>query len=56
MKWLRPRHIEALAITDPKGRYQIRSRSVRALYGHTVDLDLNLPSDGVPRYLYSPVP
>ena len=55
MKWLRPRHVEALAITDPKGRYQVRSRSVRALYGHSIDLNLNLPTDNIPRYLYSPV-
>jgi putative RNA 2'-phosphotransferase len=55
LKWLRTRHIEALAITDPKGRYQIRSRSVRATYGHTIELDLQLPTDRVPPYLYYPV-
>jgi len=55
MKWLRTRHIEALAITDPKGRYQIRNRSVRATYGHTIELDLQLPTDRVPPYLYYPV-
>ncbi|MBE6527117.1 MAG: RNA 2'-phosphotransferase [Thermoplasmata archaeon] len=55
LKWLRTRHIEALAITDPKGRYQIRSRSVRATYGHTIKLDLQLPTDRVPPYLYYPV-
>ena len=55
LKWLRTRHIEALAITDPKGRYQIRGRSVRATYGHTIELDLQLPTDRVPPYLYYPV-
>lgn len=55
MKWLRIRHIEALAVTDPKGRYQVRGRLVRATYGHTVKVDLNLPTDRVPQYLYYPV-
>lgn len=53
-KWLRPYHIDALALTDPKGRYQIRGNYVRATYGHTVELDLNLPTDGVPETLYYP--
>jgi len=55
MKWLRSRHVEALAITDPKGRYQIRGHNVRATYGHTIELDLQLPTDRVPEFLYYPV-
>ncbi|AGI47218.1 RNA:NAD 2'-phosphotransferase [Thermoplasmatales archaeon BRNA1] len=55
MKWLRSRHIEALALTDPKGRYQIRGHNIRATYGHTIKLDLQLPTDRVPAYLYYPV-
>lgn len=54
-KWLRPYHVEALALTDPKGRYQIRGRSVRATYGHTIKLDLGLPVVGIPEFLYYPV-
>ncbi len=54
VKWLRPYHIDALALTDPKGRYQIRGQSVRATYGHTLKLDLNLPTTNIPRYLYYP--
>ena len=55
MKWLRSRHIEALAITDPKGRYQIRNHLIRATYGHTIKLDLQLPTTRIPPYLYYPV-
>ena len=54
VKWLRPFHIDALALTDPKGRYQIKGQSVRATYGHTIKLDLNLPTNNIPRYLYYP--
>ncbi|MCQ2085360.1 MAG: RNA 2'-phosphotransferase [archaeon] len=54
VKWLRPHHIDALALTDPKGRYQIRGQTVRATYGHTIKLDLNLPTTNIPAYLYYP--
>jgi putative RNA 2'-phosphotransferase len=54
MHWLRPHHIIALIETDPKGRYQISGDMVRATYGHTIDLDLNLPSDDIPEVLFYP--
>ena len=41
-KWLKSHHIEALADTDPRGRYQIDGGMIRATYGHTIDVD---PSD-----------
>lgn len=55
MKWLRPHHIEALVETDPKGRYQVSGNCVRATYGHTIKLDLKLPTDNIPEALYYPV-
>ncbi len=54
MKWLRPYHIEAMVETDPKGRYQISGADVRATYGHTIKLNLNLPTDNIPYALYYP--
>jgi len=54
MHWLRPHHIIALVETDPKGRYQISGDSVRATYGHTIMLDLKLPTDNIPDELYYP--
>jgi len=54
MKWLRPHHVEAMVDTDPKGRYQISGSKVRATYGHTIKLDLNLPTDNIPYSLYYP--
>ena len=53
-KWLRPYHIEALIETDPKGRYQYKDGYIRATYGHTIDVDLDLPTDDIPEILYFP--
>jgi putative RNA 2'-phosphotransferase len=54
MKWLRTHHIEAMVETDPKGRYQVSGADVRATYGHTIKLELNLPTDNIPDKLYYP--
>ena len=54
MKWLRTHHIEAMAETDPKGRYQISGGDVRATYGHTIELSLRHPVDDIPEVLYYP--
>jgi putative RNA 2'-phosphotransferase len=53
--WLRPQHLVAIAETDAKGRYEIRDDRMRATYGHTVDLDLDLPTENIPDHLYYPV-
>ena len=54
MHWLRPHHIIALTETDPKGRYQISGDMVRATYGHSIPLELDLPTDDVPAELFFP--
>ncbi len=53
-RWLTPRHIEDLVLTDPKGRYQVNeSHEIRARYGHTIPVNLDdLPTDDVPDKLY----
>jgi putative RNA 2'-phosphotransferase len=53
--WLRPQHLIAIAETDAKGRYEVRGEKVRATYGHTLEVDLDLPTDNIPEYLYFPV-
>jgi putative RNA 2'-phosphotransferase len=52
--WLRPHHIIAIIETDPKGRYQISNDMMRATYGHSLDLDLRLPTEDIPEHLYYP--
>jgi putative RNA 2'-phosphotransferase len=40
-KWLRVHHIEAIVITDQRGRYQIDGGMMRATYGHSIDVILD---------------
>ena len=53
--WLRPQHLVAIAETDAKGRYEVRDDRVRATYGHTLEVDLDLPTEGIPERLFFPV-
>lgn len=52
--WLRPHHIIAIIETDAKGRYQVSNDLIRATYGHSIPLNLNLPTDNIPEKLYYP--
>jgi putative RNA 2'-phosphotransferase len=52
--WLRPHHVIAIIETDPKGRYQISNDLMRATYGHSLELDLKLPTENIPEHLYYP--
>ena len=52
--WLRGWHFEAIANADEKGRYQIENGMIRATYGHSIELDLDLPTDDIPEVLYYP--
>ncbi len=55
--WLKVKHIEALVLTDDKGRYQIDvdEKKVRATYGHSIKVDLSdLPKEDIPEVLYYP--
>ena len=53
--WLRPHHLVAIAESDPKGRYEVREDRIRATYGHTVEVDLDLPTEDIPDELFFPV-
>jgi putative RNA 2'-phosphotransferase len=52
--WIRPHHIIAIIETDPKGRYQVSNDMIRATYGHSIELNLRLPTDNIPDKLYYP--
>jgi len=54
-RWLRPQHLVAIAETDAKGRYEVRDERIRATYGHTLEVDLDLPTKDIPEHLYYPV-
>jgi putative RNA 2'-phosphotransferase len=53
--WLRGHHLVAIAESDPKGRYEVRDDRIRATYGHTVEVELDLPTENIPDELYFPV-
>jgi putative RNA 2'-phosphotransferase len=52
--FLKPHHIVGMIETDPKGRYQFRDGRIRATYGHTFDVELDLPTENVPELLFYP--
>ena len=45
-------HLKAVVETDPKGRYQLVDGRLRATYAHSIELELDLPTDDVPEHLY----
>ena len=42
------------ANADTKGRYQVEGEMIRATYGHSIELELDLPTDDIPEALYWP--
>ena len=52
--WLRGWHFAAIANADEKGRYQVEGEMIRATYGHSIELELDLPTDDIPEVLYWP--
>jgi len=56
-QWVTPQHVLAVAMLDPKGRFQLSSdmRRIRAAYGHSVKLELGyepLSLKELPKVLY----
>lgn len=54
LRFLKPHHIIGLVETDPKGRYQFQDGRLRATYGHTFDVELDLPTENIPETLFYP--
>ena len=44
--------VEEIVCRDPKGRYEMRGDRIRALYGHSIDVDPSLPDRNLPDALY----
>jgi len=55
-RFLKSNHIYAIVQTDDKGRYEVKNGMMRATYGHTLNVILDLPTDNIPPKLYYPVP
>jgi len=41
-QWITREHVVALALLDPKGRFEIRDNKIRARYGHNIMLNVNI--------------
>ncbi len=54
LRFLKSNHILGLIQTDPKGRYEFRDGRIRATYGHSLDVDLDLPTENIPEVLFYP--
>ena len=54
LHWLKPHHLSAIVETDHKGRYQIDADRIRATYGHTIEVELDHPTEDIPDRLYYP--
>lgn len=51
-EWVRPEHVVALALLDPKGRFELRDGRVRARYGHSIRVRIRYPEEYPNRPLY----
>jgi len=51
-QWVTKEHIIALALLDPKGRFEIRNNMIRARYGHTIPVKINYSEDNKITILY----
>tara|TARA_B100001123_G_scaffold308409_1_gene344614 strand:+ start:365 stop:970 length:606 start_codon:yes stop_codon:yes gene_type:complete len=53
--WLKPWHFEAVSVTEEKGRYEVEGERMRATYGHSIEIEIDLPTDDIPEVLFYPV-
>lgn len=50
--WADRRGIEAVVAVDPKGRFEIDGKRIRAAYGHSIDITLEDTAGPIPDVLY----
>src|SRR5256886_17313253 len=53
-RFVRQHHVVGLIETDPEGRLPFEDGKMRATYGHSKDIDLDLPTEGIPDVLFYP--
>lgn len=56
VRWVEPHHIREVAVFDTKSRYELSGGMIRARYGHSVDVKLNLPEADVDVLYYAVAP
>ncbi|MET1160033.1 MAG: RNA 2'-phosphotransferase [Thermoprotei archaeon] len=51
-QWVRPEHVYAVAILDPKGRFELSGNKIRARYGHSIRVNISYTEIRVDKPLY----
>lgn len=51
-QWVTEEHLLAIALLDPKGRFEVKEGLIRARYGHSVSVKLKLVEDRKVKVLY----
>ena len=51
-RWLQPVHVLAVVETCPKGRFEVKNGKIRARYGHSVNVRLELAENSEVKVLY----
>ncbi len=51
-QWVTEEHLLAVALLDPKGRFEVKEGVIRARYGHSVSVKLKLVEDRGVKVLY----
>ena len=54
--WVKPHHIREVAVFDTRSRYELKGELIRARYGHSVDVKLDLPEADLDVLYYAAVP
>jgi len=56
VRWVEPHHIREVAVFDTKSRYELNGAMIRARYGHSVEVKLDLPEADVDVLYYAVAP
>lgn len=51
-QWVTREHIIAVALLDPKGRFEVKDDAIRARYGHSINVNIEYKVDNEVRILY----
>ncbi len=54
--WVTANHVLAIALLDPKGRFEVKDGRIRARYGHSVPVNIKYEEDVESRVLYHGTP
>ena len=51
-QWVTREHVIAIALLDPKGRFEVKDDMIRARYGHSIEVKVNYVEDKEVKILY----